>query len=326
MKKLTKENAIEKMNDLGSRRIPFLFIIDFLTQSPIVIPFEAIDSTRILYDVQGVSNYASIPVPQPQIISKKYPISFERYTAAFKNVTRNIREGNSYLLNLTFPTRIEINKDLREIFCVSKARYKLWVEDRLVVFSPESFVQIKDCTISSYPMKGTIDASREHAREIILNDQKEIAEHTTIVDLIRNDLSIIASNVGVESFRYIEQISTNEKKLLQVSSKITGILQKDYYTQIGTLLFKLLPAGSISGAPKKKTLEIILESEQYDRGYYTGVFGIFDGSTLDSGVMIRYIENIDGVLYYKSGGGITSLSTVESEYQEMIDKVYVPIN
>jgi len=221
MKKLTKEDAIEKMNDLGSRRIPFLFIIDFLTQSPIVIPLEAIDSTRILYDVQGVSNYASIPVPQPQIISKKYPISFERYAAAFKNVTRNIREGNSYLLNLTFPTRIEINKDLREIFCVSKARYKLWVEDRFVVFSPESFVQIKDYTISSYPMKGTIDASGEHAREIILNDQKEIAEHTTIVDLIRNDLSIIASNVGVESFRYIEQISTNEKKLLQVSSKIT---------------------------------------------------------------------------------------------------------
>ncbi len=69
-----------------------------------------------------------------------------------------------------------------------------------------------------------------------------------------------------------------------------------------------------------------MESEQYNRGYYTGVFGIFDGNSLDSGVMIRFIENIDGILYYKSGGGITSLSTVELEYQEMIDKVYVPIN
>jgi para-aminobenzoate synthetase component I len=324
MKRLTKEEAIDVMNDLGSRRLPYLFIIDFLMQSPIVLPLDVIDHTGILYDVQGVSNYTSVPVSQPQIMSTKYPIPFERYAAAFENVTRNIREGNSYLLNLTFPTRIEINKDLREIFFLSKAKYKLWIENQFVVFSPEPFVQIHDRIISSYPMKGTIDASKEHAREIILNDEKERAEHTTIVDLIRNDLSIIASDVRVESYRYIEQISTNEKDLLQVSSKITGVVQPDYHTQIGTLLFTLLPAGSISGAPKKKTLEIILESEQYDRGYYTGVFGIFDGHTLDSGVMIRFIENIDGVLYYKSGGGITSLSTVELEYQEMIDKVYVP--
>ncbi len=165
---------------------------------------------------------------------------------------RNIHEGNSYLLNLTFPTRIEIDRDLREIFLLSKARYKLWMENQFVVFSPESFVQIRDCTISSYPMKGTIDASGEHAGKIILNDKKEIAEHTTIVDLIRNDLSIIASDVHVDSFRYIERISTNEKNLLQVSSKITGFLRPDYYNQIGTLLFKLLPAGSISGAPKEK--------------------------------------------------------------------------
>jgi len=326
MKKLSKEEAIKTMNDFGSRRLPFLFIIDFLMQSPVVIPLNAIDPAGILYDVQGISNSSSVPVSQPQIMLKKYPISFKRYAAAFENVIRNIREGNSYLLNLTFPTRIEVNRDLRDIFFSCKAKYKLLIENQFVVFSPESFIQIRDRTISSYPMKGTIDASGENAKEIILNDEKEIAEHTTIVDLIRNDIGIIASNIQVESFRYIDQISTNEKNLLQVSSKITGVLQSDYYTKIGTLLFKLLPAGSISGAPKKKTLEIILESERYNRGYYTGVFGIFDGNTLDSGVMIRFIENIDGVLYYKSGGGITSLSAVDLEYQEMIDKVYVPIN
>jgi para-aminobenzoate synthetase component I len=326
MEKLSKEEAIKTMNDFGARRLPFLFIIDFLMQSPIVIPLNVIDPASILYDIQGFSNSSSVPVSKPQIKLKKYPISFKRYAAAFKNVTRNIREGNSYLLNLTFPTRIEINMDIRDVFFLCKAKYKLLIENQFVVFSPESFVQIRDRTISSYPMKGTIDASGENAREIILNDEKETAEHTTIVDLIRNDLGIIASNIQVEAFRYIDQISTNEKNLLQVSSKITGVLQSDYYTKIGTLLFKLLPAGSISGAPKKKTLEIILESERYNRGYYTGVFGIFDGNTLDSGVMIRFIENIDGVLYYKSGGGITSMSTVDLEYQEMIDKVYVPIN
>jgi para-aminobenzoate synthetase component 1 len=72
-------------------------------------------------------------------------------------------------------------------------------------------------------------------------------------------------------------------------------------------------------------LEIIKEAENYPRNYFTGIFGIFDGSDLDSAVMIRFIENIDGELYFKSGGGITSMSNPGAEYQEMIDKVYVPI-
>jgi para-aminobenzoate synthetase component I len=88
---------------------------------------------------------------------------------------------------------------------------------------------------------------------------------------------------------------------------------------------KLLPAGSVSGAPKPKTLEIIRNVEGGNRGYYTGVFGVFDGNTLDSGVMIRFIEQENGKLYYRSGGGITTQSVVSSEYQEVIDKVYVPL-
>jgi para-aminobenzoate synthetase component I len=324
----TREQAIECMNDFGSRRIPFLFIIDFLMQSPLILPLREIDKTKILYDVQGVVNWAPSDVPlsseRPHIT--KVPVSFERYAAAFQNVAHNIHEGNSYLLNLTFPTQIHATMSLRDIFFYSRAKYKLWMDDQFVVFSPEPFIRIRDRVISSFPMKGTIDASIDRAEEIILTDEKELAEHTTIVDLIRNDLSMVAADVKVESFRYIERIATDQKDLLQVSSKISGVLPQNYHAQLGTLVFAMLPAGSISGAPKKKTIDIILESEQYDRGYYTGVFGMYDGSTVDSGVMIRFIENIHGELYYKSGGGITAMSSVESEYQEMIDKVYVPLN
>jgi para-aminobenzoate synthetase component 1 len=325
MNELTKEKAADVMNNLGSRRIPFLFIIDFLMKTPIVLPFDEVDNRSIVYDIQGICNFTSKQTSNTQTVLTKFPIPYERYAAAFEHVARNIHDGNSYLLNLTFPTRIHTHLNLREIFFLSAAKYKLLLEDRFVVFSPEPFVRIHDSVISSYPMKGTIDASITNARDIILNDEKERAEHTTIVDLIRNDLSMVADDVHVESFRYIEHISTNQKDLLQVSSKISGILPPNYQEQIGTLLFTLLPAGSISGAPKKKTLEIILESEQYDRGYYTGVFGIYDGNILDSGVTIRFIENIDGTMYYKSGGGITSMSNPELEYQEMIDKVYVPV-
>jgi para-aminobenzoate synthetase component 1 len=86
-----------------------------------------------------------------------------------------------------------------------------------------------------------------------------------------------------------------------------------------------LPAGSITGAPKAKTVEIIKQTENYTRGFYTGIFGYFDGVNLDSAVMIRFIENENGRLFFKSGGGITSMSEVQKEYEELIQKIYVPI-
>ncbi|MGB0930578.1 MAG: aminodeoxychorismate synthase component I, partial [Chitinophagales bacterium] len=255
----------------------------------------------------------------------KHPMLFSEYQKAFRQAQKEINFGNSYLLNLTFPTLIETNWSLEEIFQHSQAKYKLYLKDQLVVFSPETFIQIQNNQISSYPMKGTIDASIPNARQQILADEKEKAEHHTIVDLIRNDLSQVSKNVRVEQFRYLEEIQTHEGKLLQVSSKIVGDLAPDYSSKIGDLLLTLLPAGSISGAPKRKTIEIIQAAENYTRAYYTGVFGYFDGQNLDSAVMIRFIENIKGQLYFKSGGGITSLSQAETEYHELIRKAYVPI-
>ena len=233
--------------------------------------------------------------------------------------------GNTYLLNLTFPTPVESNLSLREIYFRSKAIYKIWYRDHFVVFSPESFVRISNGIISSYPMKGTIDASLPGAEQLLIGDMKEKAEHSTIVDLIRNDLSRVATNVEVKKFRYVDTVKTNQKTLLQTSSEISGTLPADYPEYLGDILFSLLPAGSICGAPKRKTLEIIRQAETYDRGFYTGVFGYFDGKNLESAVMIRYIENTNGTLTYKSGGGITTFSEPLSEYNEMIDKVYVPI-
>ena len=158
----------------------------------------------------------------------------------------------------------------------------------------------------------------------ILADEKEMAEHVMIVDLMRNDLGIIGSNIKVEKFRYVEQIKAGKKELLQVSSKITATLPENWRDTIGTFLSQLLPAGSITGTPKKSTVEIIKHVENFDRGFYTGVFGVFDGKSLRSGVMIRFIEQKNEKLYYKSGGGITIDSDAQSEYEELIDKIYLP--
>ncbi len=315
---------IELMNRYGASGEPFLFIIDFDIKRPEIHKLSEIPE-GIKISSPFYSNISSGQINSKPFSLKKYPVSFSHYFKTFINIQENIKLGNSYLLNLTFPTVVETGLSLEDIFYRSIAKYKLLYYDSFVVFSPETFVRISDGEIKSYPMKGTIDASVPNAESVIMNDQKEMAEHCTIVDLIRNDLSIVSENVQVTKFRYIDRIKTGESELLQVSSEITGNLRKGYKNRFGEIITKILPAGSVTGAPKKETVRIIKESEKYDRGWYTGVFGVFDGQTLDSAVMIRFIEKDADRYIYKSGGGITFLSDPEKEYEELISKVYVPV-
>lgn len=317
------------MNRLGSLRRPFLFIIDFLMRNSYVAPLDEVSDRDVLYDVNGTSNVRDALYIRdrdiPAFAFERTPMAYEKYRTGFDLVRRHFILGNTFLLNLTYPTPVTTDLTMYDIFRFSRAKYRLYVKDRFVVFSPECFVKISGNLISSYPMKGTIDAAVPDAARTILEDPKETAEHITIVDLIRNDIGIIAEKVRVRRFRYIDTLVTSEKILLQVSSEISGLLPANFHEKLGTILFHMLPAGSITGAPKKKTVEIITEAEGYDRGFYTGVFGYYDGKNLESAVMIRFIEQAgDGRLYFKSGGGVTVYSDPESEYQELIDKVYVP--
>lgn len=316
------------LNEWGRENVPFLFIVDFEMKKPLVFRLKDIDPEELLYDINGFTNSNAPRDDQSNsdILALTNPVTWLQYKRKFETVLRHLEYGDSYLTNLTVESGIQLKNSLQKIFYVSNARYKLWYKNEFLVFSPEIFVQIREGRIFSYPMKGTIDASVPNAKRIILNDKKELAEHVTIVDLIRNDLSRVADHVNVNRFRYVDELKTNNKTLLQVSSEIAGTLPDNYQSRLGDILVALLPAGSVSGAPKTKTLEIIREAEGNDRGYYTGVFGYFDGNNFDSGVMIRFIERKENEYIYKSGGGITTQSRAEAEYQETIDKVYVPVN
>ncbi len=279
----------------------------------------------VLYNFQNKGNSNDEQRDAENFDFRKIPMSFEQYNLAFEEIQKHIHSGNSFLVNLTFPTPVETNLTLREIFFRSTAKFKLLVDNEFVCFSPESFVTIVDGIISTFPMKGTIKVTSPDSEGILLTDSKEIAEHNTVVDLLRNDLSRVASQVKVKRFRYVERICLQEGELLQVSSEINGILPDNYLSRIGDIIFTLLPAGSVTGAPKEKTISIIREVEKADRGYYTGVCGVFDGKNLNSAVMIRYIENFNGSMRFRSGGGITFLSKAHAEYNELKDKVYVPV-
>jgi para-aminobenzoate synthetase component 1 len=315
----------QTLNNWGRQRVPFLFMVDFEMEKPQVFKLDDINPEEILFDIHGVSNVKNSNKATVNASIIKGPVSFEDYNSKFQKVFKQLEHGYSFLTNLTIKTEVRLSSDLSELFHVSKAKYKLCYKNEFLVFSPEIFIQIRDNHIYAYPMKGTINASIPYADSLILNDQKELAEHVTIVDLIRNDLSQVAGEVKVSRFRYLDKITTNQNDLFQVSSEIVGLIP-DPYEQLGTLLLKLLPAGSVSGAPKPKTLEIIRQVEGEPRGYYTGIVGIFDGTQLDSGVIIRFIERKDDRFFYRSGGGITTQSNSLAEFEEAIDKIYVPVN
>jgi len=309
----------DRFSELVSSGVPCFFYTDFKGSTLHCYTLNELKSHDIEFSFNGLKpsqNFSHTPL--------NFPLAEELYTHKFKAVQEHIRAGNTYLLNLTQPTPLKTPYSLQEIYTMAYAPYKLRIKNQFVCFSPEPFITIENNIINTYPMKGTIDASVPNAIETILTDSKELAEHTMIVDLLRNDLGIVATDIQVEKFRTISTINTGKKQLHQVSSHISGKLPSNWREEIGTLLKSLLPAGSISGTPKKRTLEIIEEVEEYERRYFTGVFGYYDGKNLYSAVAIRFIENIDGILVYKSGGGITAESNCQKEYQEMIDKIYIP--
>ena len=387
-----KQEIIDKINRLASQDEPFLFVINYQGDKAFIRLLSDINPEECLFDFEGRGNFshARKETLKEEILKKETlkeetsettwqiePPLYEDYERSFNIVKSNIMAGNSYLTNLTCRVPVSCNLSLEEIFHRAKGKYKLLlrrkrtqaedkahlkeenIEENLtpfVCFSPETFVRIKGGRIYSYPMKGTLDASLPNAEKQLMEDRKEAAEHATIVDLIRNDLSRVAEDVRVDKYRYIDVLHTNKGDILQTSSEISGRLPEDYPHHLGEILDAQLPAGSITGAPKDKTMQIIQEAEGYDRGFYTGIMGIYDHGELNSAVMIRFIEEetspvdfeTDGEknfkasegkgdeasegkrdeasrkLYFKAGGGITSKSDCRKEYEEVIQKIYLP--
>lgn len=319
-----KSNDVKiKMNEAGKSKIPFLFAVNFEMSEGFFIE-NPLQQTHVLFDVNGVSNAKHVTEAPKEYTFERFPESYETYEKRFRCAMNSLQKGETALLNLTIKTPIETSLSPRQIFDYSKAKYRQYVPEKFVCFSPERFIAIRNGKIFSHPMKGTIDADLPNAAEILLNEHKEIAEHETIAELTCNDLGQVATNVKVNRFRFIDKLKTNNGYILQTSSEIEGTLPADYLQNLGTLFFKLLPAGSIAGSPREATLRIIRECEQQPRGFYSGVMGYFDGENLDSGVLIRFIEQENDKMYFRSGGGITANSRCESEYLEAVQKVYLP--
>ena len=149
------QSFIKQANAFSSARKPFFFLIDFEQKQPVLLPLAECSSHQIFFQFPTCNNVSFSDFDKQFEFSRR-PLKFDRYQTAFKLVKNEIQKGNSYLLNLAFPTQIQTNYSLKEIFIKSQAKYKLLYQDKFVCFSPETFIHIKENKIYSYPMKGTI--------------------------------------------------------------------------------------------------------------------------------------------------------------------------
>lgn len=314
------------MDDLTSEGTPFIFIVDAWGEKWVVLTLPEADTAGIYWNIEGRGTLNNLKLPGDSFRFNTRVVSREIYARGFDVIHRAQFRGESWLANLTFPTALDTDLSLELLAGCARAPFRLLATGDIAVFSPERFIRISDSgRISSFPMKGTIDATLPDAAEKLLGDEKEAAEHVTIVDLIRNDLGMVSERVSVPRYRFLSEVKARGRHLLQLSSEVSGELGPGWRESAGTTLRRLLPAGSVTGAPKKRTGELIREAEGYDRGWYTGVFGVYDGRSLDSAVMIRFVEQTEtGDMFYKSGGGITIYSDMESEYAELKAKIYAP--
>ena len=238
-----KQNIIDRINHLANEKEPFLFVVNYAGSEAYIRKLSEIALDECLYDFEGITNVKrqSLSTSAKNPMWKVYEPNFEDYTKDFEIVKNNILRGNSYLTNLTCKVAVDCDLPFEEIFLRAKGKYKILLKNKksnrqFVCFSPETFVRIKNEKIYSYPMKGTIDASIPNARQILMNDEKETAEHATIVDLIRNDLSRVAEDVRGNRYRYIDVLHTNKGDILQTSSEISGNLPSDYQQHLGDIL------------------------------------------------------------------------------------------
>jgi anthranilate synthase component 1 len=258
-------------------------------------------------------------------------VTREDFIARVEKAKEYIRAGDIIQVvpsqRLSRPTSarpINIYRSLRAVNPSPYMYYLNFPEFDIIGASPELLVQVENGTISTHPIAGTVRRGaneaedRELARELAA-DEKERAEHVMLVDLGRNDIGRVSvpGTVRVTQLMDVERYS----HVMHLVSHVVGQLRPDMTPY--EALRACFPAGTVSGAPKIRAMEIIAELETDKRGLYAGAVGYFSFSgNLDTAIAIRTIVYKDGMAHVQAGGGVVADSDPEKEYQETLNKAY----
>ena len=262
-------------------------------------------------------------------VNFKCNLSQDEYCKMVEKTKEYIREGDIFQGVISRRFEAEYKGSLLNAYRVlrttnpSPYMYFIQSEDMQIAgASPETMVKLVDRELTTFPVAGTRPRGKTQAEDMenensLLKDEKELAEHNMLVDLARNDIGKIAryGSVYVEEYMKIHRFS----KVMHIASTVKGILRDDYDSC--DTVSALLPAGTLSGAPKFRACEIIDELEKEPRGVYGGAIGYIDLSgNLDVCIAIRTAVKKGDKVYVQAGAGIVADSIPESEYLECAHK------
>ena len=303
-------------------------LVDHLEKKTYFISFDKKRDAELIYD-QCLNHEKEIidefVITEPIVNIE----SFEDYKRKFNKIQQYIIDGDVYQVNLAtkFSTKYSgdpwvFYKKFREINKSPYMAYLKFEDYAIISGSPEQFISVNGSTITSRPIKGTMPRGDDPKTdcdnyEKLSSSEKDKAENLMIVDLIRNDLgkNCDTGSVNVKKLFTIESYPN----VHHLVSSIEGQLKKEISPW--TAFCDSFPGGSITGAPKKRSIEIISELESFSREVYCGsIFYLSFNKTLNSNIAIRSLIAYDEKLEYFSGGGITKSSTVKSEYNEIFNK------
>ena len=267
------------------------------------------------------------PLKLQSEIQPKFPK--EKYADMVEKAKHYIKEGDIFQVVLSNPMRAKATGSLFDTYRVLRASnpspYMFYLSGgdvELTGASPETLVKLTDGKMYTFPIAGTMRRGKNEAEDLaieekLINDEKELAEHNMLVDLGRNDLGKISKfgSVKVEALHMLQRFS----HVIHITSTVSGDIQdgKDALDAIGATL----PAGTLSGAPKIRAIEILHELEKSPRGVYGGAVGYIDFSgNMDVCIGIRMAMNKGGKVYVRAGAGIVRDSVPESEFNETLIK------
>lgn len=246
-----------------------------------------------------------------------------------------IREGDIFQVVLSNPMRAKAQGSLFDTYRVLRATnpspYMFYFSSddiEIAGASPETLVKLDNKKLSTFPLAGTRPRGKTTEKdkaleEDLLNDEKELAEHNMLVDLGRNDIGKISKigTVEVEKYLTIERFSC----VMHLGSTVTGEIRDD--KDAVDAVDAILPAGTLSGAPKFRACQIIQELEQSKRGIYGGAIGYMDFTgNLDVCIAIRLVYKKNGEICIRSGAGIVADSVPEKEFEECCNKAKAVVN
>ena len=270
---------------------------------------------------------ATEPPPRPEPVSSN--MTREEYEAKVERARQYIIAGDviqvvpsQRLFRRTHAHPFEVYRALRTINPSPYMYYLELGDAHIVGASPEMLVRVEDGVVATHPIAGTRPRGRDPAEDAALeqelrSDEKERAEHVMLLDLGRNDIGRVSQpgTVQVTQCMEVERYS----HVMHLVSHVSGRLRQDMTSY--DALRACFPAGTVSGAPKIRAMEIIAELESHRRGPYAGAVGYFDLSgNLDTAITIRTIVMKDGVAHVQAGGGVVFDSLPEREYQETLSK------